>query len=149
MKSRRIFNARDTLEAAREGRLTAPDLRRAIAICEEFGNKSAADELRLHVVSSNGFAKDAASPELRNRVAQAVSALVGMGHNPKGTRGQLKKLGVIETINRLASDASESQYFELLRAAGLERLTAEAIVMDSPELFSKEAVKAARERLKR
>jgi hypothetical protein len=149
MKSRRIFNVRDTLEAARDGRLTPPDLRRAIAICEEFGNKSAADELRLHVVSSNSFANDAAPPEVRNRVAQAISALVGMGRNPKETRGLLKKHGVIATINRIANDTEPSPNFEVLRSAGLERLTAEAIVLDAPDLFSEEAVKVARARLNR
>ena len=149
MKSRRIFNVRDTLEAARDGRLTPPDLRRAIAICEEFGNKPAADELRLHVVSSNSFANDGAPPEVRNRVAQAISALVGMGRNPNETRGLLKKHGVIATINRIANDAQPSPNFEVLRSAGLERLTAEAIVLDAPDLFSEEAVKVARARLNR
>ena len=75
MKSRRIFNVQDALEEAREGRLTGADLRRAILICEEFGNKPAADELQLHVVSPSGFAGDAAPADVRKRVAKAMSFL--------------------------------------------------------------------------
>ncbi len=149
MKSRRIFNVQDALEEAREGRLTGADLRRAILICEEFGNKPAADELQLHVVSPSGFAGDAAPADVRKRVAKAMSALVGMGKNPIQTRVLLKKNGVIDTINRMAANDSPSANFEPLRSAGLEHLTAEAIVLDFPELFSAEAVQVARERLKR
>lgn len=61
----------------------------------------------------------------------------------------LKKYGAIETLNRIAQYPESSKNFERLRGAGLEDLTAEAIVLDYPRLFSEQAVNVAHERLGR
>lgn len=61
----------------------------------------------------------------------------------------LKRHGVIETINRIAKYPAATQNFERLRDSGLEHLTAEAIVLDYPHLFSEQAIAVAEKRLGR
>jgi hypothetical protein len=62
----------------------------------------------------------------------------------------LKKCGVIETMNRIAKNPpSSTENLDRLRAAGLEHLTAEAIVLDYPQYFSEKAIEVARQRLGR
>jgi hypothetical protein len=61
----------------------------------------------------------------------------------------LQKYGVVGTLNRIAKNSASSKNFEKLRAAGLERLTAEAIVLDYPDIFDPKAVAVARKRLGR
>ena len=64
------------------------------------------------------------------------------------TMQMFKKHGVIETINRIAAKTESSANFEILVAAGLTHLTAEAEVLDYPDLpFSEAARRRARERL--
>lgn len=149
MKPKRTFNARKALEEARAGRLTGAELRKAIQIAEEFGLLEAAAELKLYTVQSASFAGDAAPPEVRERVAQGVSALKAMGESLSRTTPMLQRHGVIGTLNRIAKNPASSKNFEKLCAAGLERLTAEAIVLDYPDLFDPKAVAVARKRLGR
>jgi hypothetical protein len=149
MKPKRTFNARKALEEARAGRLMGAELRKAIQIAEEFGLLEAAAELKLYTVESSSFAGDAAPPEVRERVAQGVSALKAMGESLSRTTPMLQRHGVIGTLNRIAKNPASSKNFEKLCTAGLERLTAEAIVLDYPDLFDPKAVAVARKRLGR
>jgi hypothetical protein len=60
----------------------------------------------------------------------------------------LKRHGLIETINRIAAKTVSSKNFDILVAAGLTHLTAEAQVLDYPDLpFSEAAKRQARKRL--
>jgi hypothetical protein len=72
-----------------------------------------------------------------------------MGESLSRTKQMLKRHGVIETLNRTACHPDASENFAKLRAAGLEHLTAEAIVLDFPDLFDPKTVEAARERLQK
>ncbi len=51
--------------------------------------------------------------------------------------------------NQIAKNPAATKNFDKLCAAGLKHLTAEAIVLDHPDLFSKAAVEVARRRLGR
>jgi len=149
MAKKRTFHPKNTLADARAGRLTAAQLRKAIQTAEEFGETAVARELRLYAVPPASFAGDAAPPEIRERVAQGVSALMAMGEPLSRTKQMLKKHGVIETLNRIARYPASTKNFEKLCSAGLEQLTAEAIVLDYPDLFDAKAVEVARRRLGR
>lgn len=149
MKAKRTFKPQQVLAEARAGRLTGAGLRKAIVVAEEFGNVQVAEQLRLCVVQSSSFAGDAAPLEVRERVAQGVSALIAMGEPLSGSKPMLRRRGVIETLNRIAKYPAGSKNFDKLCAAGLERLTAEAIVLDYPDLFDPRAVEVARRRLSR
>jgi hypothetical protein len=137
------------LASARAGGLTGAALRKAIEKADEFGNNEVAEQLKLCLVQSSAFAGDAAPAEVRDRVAQGVSALTGMGEPLSRTKQMLRKLGVIETLNRIAEYPDAKKDFDRLSGAGLEHLTAEAIVLDYPDLFSENAVEVARTRLGR
>lgn len=150
MKARgRVFDAKACIEAARSGRLSGRELRNAIKLAQEFGNRIAAEELNRYLVSPWSFFGDDAPPEIRARVAQGISALIARGEPLSRTRQMLKKHGVIETLNRIARYPNATKNFETLCAAGLMNLTAEAIVLDFPDRFSPAAVAVARERLRR
>lgn len=149
MKSTRIFNPRLAIEAARSGELTGEALRRTIRIATEFGNTVAAEELQLYVVHSSSFAGDAAPAEILERMGQGLSALKAMGYKLSPTVAMLKKRGVIKFLNGIASNPNSSDDFERLRAGGFEQLTAEAIVLDHPDLFGEEAMALSRKRLGR
>lgn len=149
MKAKRSFNPQAALLAAKNGELAGAELRKAIERSEEFGLRDIARELTLYTVSPASFAGDEAPQAIRERVAQGISALNAMGHSLSRTRQMLKRHGVLETINRISKYPAASQNFERLRDAGFEHLTAEAIVVDYPELFSKAAVAVARKRLGR
>lgn len=149
MKSRRTFNPDAALLDAKAGRLRGSELRKAIKVAEEFGKTAVASELRLYLVESASFAGDDAPQEVRDRVAQGISALTAMGHPLSRTRQMLKKHGVIETMNRIARYPDSSKNFERLCEAKLEHLTAEAIILDFPDLFDAKAVAMARKRLGR
>lgn len=112
MKPKRTFNARKALEEARAGRLMGAELRKAIQIAEEFGLLEAAAELKLYTVESSSFAGDAAPPEVRERVAQGVSALKAMGESLSRTTPMLQRHGVIGTLNRIAKNPASSKNFE-------------------------------------
>ena len=145
----KIFDPRIVIGAAKAGRLKAADLRKAIKRAEDLGMKAVVQELQLYLVSSAAFAGDAAPAEVRDRVAQGISALVAMGQPLSRTRQMFIRHGAIETLNRLASKTVATDNFDRLTAAGLQHLTAEAIVLDFPDLFSPKAVEVARRRLKR
>ena len=145
----RIFNPAVALADAQAGRLTGAALKKAITTAQEFGNTRVAEQLKLYAVQSTSFAGDAAPIEVRERAAQGISALMAMGHPLTRTRQMLKRHGVIGTINRIAKYPESTKNFERLCAAGLERLTAEAIVLDYPELFDPKAVEVATKRLHR
>jgi hypothetical protein len=147
MKAHRTLNLSAALEAAKAGRLKGSELRKTIKAADELGKAAIANELRLFLVESASFAGDAAPAHIRNRVAQGISALTGMGEPLSRTKQMLKRHGVIETINRIARYPAATKNFEKLRAANLEHLTAEAIVLDHPELFDPRAVEVARRRL--
>ena len=149
MKARRTFNLSAALADAKAGRLRGADLRKAIKAAEELGKTAIANELRLYLVDSASFAGDSAPAHIRERVAQGVSALTGMGEPLHRTKKMLKQHGVIETLNRIARYPNSTKNFDKLRAANLEHLTAEAIVLDDPDLFDPKAVEVARKRLGR
>lgn len=149
MKAKRTFRPQEALADARAGRLTGAALRKAIATAEEFGNVQVAEQLKLYAVQPSSFAGDAAPPEVRERVAQGISALMAMGEPLSRTKQMLRRHGVIGTINRIAQNPAATKNFDKLCGARLEQLTAEAIVLDYPDLFSKKAVEVARNRLRR
>lgn len=149
MNARKSFDAKQILEDAKAGTLKGAALRKAIKRAEDLGLAKVVKDLRLFLVSAESFAGDAAPVEVRERVAQGVSALAAMGHTLSRTRQMFKRHGVIETINRIAKYPAATQNFERLRGAGLQHLTAEAIVIDYPELFSEEAIAVAKARLGR
>ncbi len=148
-KPARTFSAAAVLSSARAGTLTGAALRRAIKTAEEFGLADVVRQLRFCTVSPASFAADAAPEEVRDRVARGMSALSAMGHSLSRTRQMLKKYGAVETLNRIAQYPESTRNFERLREAGLEDLTAEAIVLDYPQLFSEQAITVAHERLGR
>jgi hypothetical protein len=137
------------IRAAKAGELKGAALKKAIKRADELGMRSVVRELQLYLVSSEAFAGDDAPAEVRERVAQGVSALTAMGHTLSRTRQMFKKHGVIETLNRIARYPASTQNFERLTSAGLQHLTAEAIVLDFPGLFSEQAIEVARQRLSR
>lgn len=147
--SRRVFNAQAALGEAKCGALKGPDLRKAIKIADELGLNAIASELRLYLVSATNFAGDAAPAEVRDRVAKGISALSAMGESLSRTKQMLKRHGVIETINRIAKYPNATKNFDKLVAAKMEHFTAEAIVLDYPDLFDQKAVEVARRRLGR
>ena len=149
MKAKRTFNSEAALAEAKAGRLCGAELRKAIKRAEEFGKTAVANELRLYLVESASFAGDAAPLEVRERVAQGVSALTARGNTLARTKQMLKKHGVIETLNRIARYPAATKNFDTLRAAKLEHLTAEAIILDFPHLFDPKAAAVARKRLGR
>ena len=149
MKARRTLNLSAALEVAKAGRLKGADLRKAVKAAEELGKTAIANELRLYLVDSMSFAGDAAPARVRERVAQGMSALTAMGEPLSRTKQMLKRHGVIETLNRIARYPDSTKNFEKLCAARLEHLTAEAIVLDDPDLFDPKAVAVARKRLRR
>ena len=148
-KKLRVFNPATALAEAKVGRLTGAALKKAIATAQEFGNTQAAEQLKLYVVQPTSFAGDAAPMDIRERAAQGISALMAMGHSLNRTKQMLKKHGLIETMNRIAKYPDSTKNFDRLCAAGLEHLTAEAIVLDFPNLFEPRAVEVARKRLNR
>jgi hypothetical protein len=149
MKSKRTFNPRLAIEAARCGELSGDALRRTIQIAIDFGNTDAAGELQLYVVHPSSFAGDAAPAGILERMGQGLSALKAMGHKLSPTVAALKKRGIIKFLDGIAHNPNSADDFEHLRAGGFERLTAEAIVLDHPDLFGKEAMAFARSRLGR
>ena len=149
MKARRTLNLTAALDAAKAGELRGADLRKTIKAAEELGKTAIAKELRLYLVDSAGFAGDAAPPHIRERVAQGISALTAMGEPLSRTKQMLKRHGVIQTLNRIASLPNATKNFDKLRGANLEHLTAEAIVLGDPDLFDPKAVSVARRRLGR
>jgi len=149
MKSKRVFNGDATLAEAKAGRLRGKELRKAIKLAEEFGKSAVANELKLFLVEPTSFAGDEAPIEVRERVAQGISALTAMGNSLTRTRQMLKNHGVVETLNRIARYPAATKNFERLRAANLEHLTAEAIILDFPQLFDSKAVEVAQRRLGR
>ena len=149
MKPPRKFHPKAALAAARSGELKGAALRKDIKTAEEFGLNDVVRELQLYLVEATSFAGDAAPDDIRVRAAQGISALTAMGNPLTRTRQMLKRHGLIETINRIAKYPASTKNFDRLRAAGLEHLTAEAIVLDHPELFSEQAVEAAHKRLGR
>lgn len=149
MKARRIFDSVLVLKEAKAGGLRGKELRKAIKVAEELGKSAVANELKLFLVESTSFAGDEAPVEVRERVAQGISALTAMGNSLTRTRQMLKNHGVIETLNRIAKYPAATQNFERLCAAHLEYLTAEAIILDFPNLFDPKAVLVAKKRLGR
>jgi hypothetical protein len=149
MKPKRVFNGEAALAEAKAGRLRGKELRKAIKIAEEFGKSAVANELKLFLVEAASFAGDEAPIEVRERVAQGISVLTAMGNSLTRTRQMLKNHGVIETINRIARYPAATKNFDRLRAANLEHLTAEAIILDFPHLFDPKAVLVAQKRLGR
>jgi len=149
MKAAKTFDSRKTLEGAKAGQLKGAELRKAIARADDLGLKVLVGELKFFLVSADAFAGDDAPEDVRERVAKGMSALTAMGHTLSRTRQMLKRNGVIETLNRIGQYPASSKNFERLCDAGLENLTAEAIVLDHPELFSEKAVEVSRARLKR
>ena len=149
MPAVRTFSVNVALSDARGGRLRGTALRKAIKLAEEFGKTAAADELRLYLIDPESFAGDAAPDDVKRRVAQGMSALRAMGHRLSRTEQMLKQHGVIGTINRIGVNHKASDNFERLRRANLVHLTAEAIVLDYPDLFDSKAIEIARKRLGR
>jgi hypothetical protein len=149
MKLKRVFNANEAIVEAKAGRLKGKELRKTIKLAEEFGKTEVANELKLFLVESSSFAGDDAHSEVRERVAKGISALTAMGNSLVRTRQMLKTHGVIETLNRIAKYPASTKNFERLCAAKLEHLTAEAIILDFPELFDPKAVQTAQKRLAR
>lgn len=149
MKAKRTFNFETAIRDAKAGLLRGAELRKAIKLAEEFGKIEVANELKLYLVESRSFAGDDAPPEVRERVAQGISALTAMGHTLSRTRQMLKKHGVIETMNRIAKYPAATKNFDRLRDAKMIDLTAEAIILDFPDLFDPKAVEVAKKRLGR
>jgi hypothetical protein len=149
MKTKRIFNSETALADAKAGRLRGVELRKVIKLAREFGKSAVANELGMYLVESSSFAGDKAPLEVRERVARGISALTAMGNTLTRTKQMLKKHGIVETLNRIAKYPAATKNFYKLRDAKLEHLTAEAIILDFPDLFDPKAVKVAQKRLGR
>jgi hypothetical protein len=149
MRTAKTFDSRKILEGAKTGHLKGAELRKAITRADDLGLKALVGELKLFLVSATTFAGDDAPKDVRDRVAKGMSALTAMGRTLSKTKQMLKKNGVIETLNRIGQYPASSTNFEKLCDAGLENLTAEAIVLDYPQLFSEKTVEVSRARLRR
>jgi hypothetical protein len=143
------FNGKQLLEAAEAGELTPTQVRQAIKRATELGLYDIARKLTEYLVQANEFAIDGASQELRERVAKGISLLKGLGYHPNRTHQKLNKKGVVITLNDIAVDMEIGDNFRRMMSAGYKDYTTEAIVRDFPEFFSKEAVNASLEKLKK
>lgn len=132
---------------AKNGELDNKELKKIIKAADEFGFKSIAAQFELHLFSTTSLGQDHAPKEVLERVAQGISFLTANGNRLTRTKQMLKSHGVIETINRVSSNAKVSKNLEQLFAAGHIKLAAESIVLDFPTLFASKAVDFAAQKL--
>ena len=147
--ARAPFNGKQMVEAAVAGELTPTQVRQALKKATELGLYDIARKLTEYLVQANEFANDGASKELRERVAKGISLLKGLGYHPNRTEQKLRRRGVVITLNDIAVSMEISDNFRRMMSAGYKDYTTEAIVKDFPQFFSKEAVDASLEKLKK
>ena len=146
MKNRK-YNFGQLLAQAQQGLIEKAELKKLIKAAEDFGFKAEAEQLQLHVYQPANIAPDHAPAEVLARVAQGISYL-NAHHIPlTRTKQMLKRHGVIETIHRITSNAKPSKNLEILASSNHLHLSAEAIVLDYPELFSEKVVTLAKIKL--
>jgi len=141
------FNAKAIIELADAGKLTNAEIRKAIKRADELGLRDVVSKLQTKLVQPESFADDNTPDDLRDRVAKGVSALKTLGYHPNRTEQMLRKHGIIETLNRISKNTGSSTNFDRLRNANMLHLTAEAIILDYQEFFSKEAISLAQLRI--
>lgn len=147
--ARAPFNGKQMVEAAEAGELTPTQVRQALKRATELGLYDIARKLTEFLVQEGEFADDGASKELRAKVAKGISLLKGLGYHPNRTQQKLNKKGVVITLNDIAVDMEIGDNFRRMMSAGYKDYTTEAIVRDFPQFFSKEAVNASLEKLKK
>jgi hypothetical protein len=79
MATTKTFDKKAVITAAKAGTLTGAPLRAAIRRAGDLGLTDVEKELKMYVVSGSSFAGDLAPEEVRDRVAQGVSALTALG----------------------------------------------------------------------
>ena len=142
MKNRK-YNFGQLLVQAKQGLIEKAELKKLIKAAQEFGFKSIAEQFQLLTYQPTSIAPDHAPAEVLARVAQGVSFLNARRIPLTRTKQMLKRHGVIETIHRIASDAKPSKNLEILASSNHLHLSAEAIVLDYPEIFSEKVVALA------
>ncbi len=148
MKNRK-FNFSALLVQAQQGQIEAKELKKLIKAAIDFGFTGVAEQLQLHVYQSVNIAPDQAPAEVLERVAQGISFLNARGIPLTRTKQMLKRHGVIETIHRITSDAKPSKNLEILAQTNHLHLSAEAIVLDHPDLFSEKVSILAKMKLEK
>jgi len=151
------FDTREALRSARCGALSGPELRKAIKRAEDLGLTEVARELRSFVVHVDVFAGDPAPLEIKRRFAEGTSLLKSMGFHPTRTFQMLKrrmdeyagtgKSAILGVIDAISDNASATDNFWRLVAAGRADLTAEGLVVEFPDHFSSKARDIAAARL--
>jgi len=96
-----------------------------------------------------------ADSEAEREALQAVYAYEAVLSQKNGKRTRatrtwqmIQRHGIIEAVERAVNRTVETQGYRALIEMGMEDLAFEAVVSKHPDLFSDEAVKIARERLK-
>jgi hypothetical protein len=148
MKNRK-FNFGALQVQAQQGQIETKELKKLIKIAIDFGFKGVAEQLQLYVYQPVNIAPDHAPAEVLERVAQGISYLNARRIPLTRTKQMLKRHGVIETIHRITSDAKPSKNLEILAQSNHLHLSAEAIVLDHPELFSEKVINLAKIKLEK
>ncbi|MBU3587752.1 hypothetical protein ICN30_07890 [Polynucleobacter sp. 31A-FELB] len=146
MKARK-YNFGNLLTQAQRGEIDKKDLKKIIKAAQDFGFSSIAEQFQLYVYQPADIAPDHAPAEVLERVAQGISYLNVQRIPLTRTKQMLKRHGVIETIHRITSDAKPSKNLEILANSRHLHLSAEAIVLDFPELFSEKVAALAKMKL--
>ncbi len=146
MKNRK-YNFGKLLAQAQQGQLEVKELKKVIKAAQDFGFTVIAGQFQMYVYQPANIAPDHAPAEVLARVAQGISYLNAHRIPLTRTKQMLKRHGVIETIHRITSDAIPSKNLEILASSNHLYLSAEAIVLDHPELFSEKVVSLAKIKL--
>lgn len=146
MKNRK-YNFGQLLVQAQQRAIEKNELKKLIKAAQDFGFGSVAEQFQLHLYQTAQIASDNAPAEVLERVAQGISYLNAQSIPLTRTKQMLKRHGVIETINRITSNAKPSKNLEILARSNHLYLSAEAIVLDHPDLFAEKVVSFARIKL--
>lgn len=146
MKNRK-YNFGKLLTQAQQGGINKKELKKIIKAAQDFGFNSIAEQFQLYVYQPANIATDQAPVAVLERVAQGISYLNAQGIPLTRTKQMLKRHGVIETIHRITADAKPSKNLETLANSHHLDLSAEAIVLDHPELFSEKVLTLAKMKL--
>lgn len=146
MKNRK-FNFSVLLDQAKQGQIETKELKKLIKAAVDFGFTGVAEQFQLYVYQPTNIAPDHAPAQVLERVAQGISFLNAQRIPLTRTKQMLKRHGVIKTIARISSGTKPSKNLELLAKSNQLHLSAEAIVLDHPELFSEKVVAITQEKL--
>ena len=129
--------------------------------CERFagnairlGRRDLADEARRRAVELRAEMKGGSS-QAERECLQAVYAYEEILSKKNGRRTSasrtwqmIKRHGILVAAERAVNRETETVGYKALAEMGLQEYAFEAVILRHPELFSKEAVRCSRERMK-